>query len=250
MKKTNYIFSLFMVLCCCINNALVGQDFTVQQTAYKAYLSSSKSLWQQALKSQESIYNNSNKGKDQLFELVLVQYGLLNSTMASKDETTFNDHVDGTIENLEALLEQDKNWSAPKAILSAVYGLKMAYSPWKGVFLGSKSSSLVEKAVKEDKDSAIAWKIYGNSKLFTPEMWGGDANAAVEALEKAMALFESQPDLLKFNWLYLDTMSFLGQAYSKTAQQDKAIKMYKKALSIEPDFNWVKYSLLPKAQKQ
>ncbi len=249
MKNLKTPLYFLIITCCYPFGDLFSQDLSVKETAYHAYLSNSKTLWEKAVSLQQSIYNETSEDKDQLYELVLAQYGLLNSTMASKDEATFDEHVDKTVENVESLMDNHKGWSEPKAILSAIYGLKMAYSPWKGMFLGSKSSNLVDKAVKQDKNSALSWKIYGNSKLFTPEMWGGDSKEAVKALEKSIALFESDKAGLKSNWLYLDTMSFLGQAYVKTKQPHKAIQIYEKALSIEPDFNWVKFSLLPQAKK-
>ena len=95
----------------------------------------------------------------------------------------------------------------------------------------------------------MVWKIYANSKLFTPEMWGGDLKEAIQAFEKSIALYEANPNDLPFNWFYLDTLAFQGQAYLKDGQRAKAISTYEKALKVEPEFAWVKNVLLPKAQK-
>ena len=79
-------------------------------------------------------------------------------------------------------------------------------------------------------------------------MWGGDLDEAIAAYEKAIQLYESNPAALQFNWMYLDTMAFLGQALAKKGQSEKAIAIYEKALKAEPEFGWVKFVLLPKAK--
>lgn len=119
-----------------------------------------------------------------------------------------------------------------------------------GMFLGPKSSSIIEKAKKLNPNSTLVWKIYAGSKLFTPEMWGGDVKEAIKAFETAVKLYESKPEALTDNWLYLDTLAFLGQAYVKDEQTKKAIDIYEKALQVEPEFNYVKKALLPKAKEK
>lgn len=141
-----------------------------------------------------------------------------------------------------------KDWAEPLALLSATYGLKMGYSPIQGMFLGSKSESLIEKGKKLDPSSPLVWKVRANSKFFTPEMWGGDLAEAITAYEKCITLYESKPALTKFNWMYLDALVFQGQAYMKQGDAGKAIMTYEKVLKIEPEFGWVKYSLLPTAK--
>lgn len=114
-----------------------------------------------------------------------------------------------------------------------------------GMFLGSKSSGLADKAIDLSPASPFVWKVYANSKFFTPEMFGGDLKEAIESYEKSVALYEASPTKLKSNWYYLDALAFLGQAYAKNGENGKAIATYEKAISVEPEFGWVKYRLLP-----
>ena len=107
----------------------------------------------------------------------------------------------------------------------------------------------MEQALKDSPSSPLVWKLYGNSKLFTPETWGGDIKEAIKAYEKSLRLFESVPEQIKNNWFYLDTMAFLGHAYMKDGNPAKAIIIYEKALAVESEFSWVKFGLLPKAKK-
>ncbi|MEL7004952.1 MAG: tetratricopeptide repeat protein, partial [Bacteroidota bacterium] len=135
------------------------------------------------------------------------------------------------------------------AVLSSIYGVKMAYSPWKGIFLGGKSSNLMKDAIALSKESALVWKLYANSKLYTPQSFGGDKKEAAKGYEKAIALFEKDPASADKNWIYLDALAHLGITYMQLEKNDKARETFERALEVEPEFNWVKYILLPQLDK-
>ncbi|CAN0600326.1 unnamed protein product, partial [Ectocarpus sp. 12 AP-2014] len=185
------------------------------------------------------------KTNENLYHLLLAQHGLLNATMADQDEDLFDDHYKKAKDNSEELIDANYQVANAKAMLSAIYGWEMAYSPYKGMFLGGKSSSTIAEASKLDPSSPIVWQVYGSSKLFTPEMWGGDTKLALEYFEKAVQLYEANDTQNASNWRYLDALAWLGQAYEANDQSDMAKKVYKKAFEIAPDFGWVKHALLP-----
>jgi tetratricopeptide (TPR) repeat protein len=231
-------------------NALTAQD-ELNKLLYRAYLQNTSStqaeLKQAEIKHRESVKADpKNTGKR--YTLALIQWSLLNASMRTQDETLFDDYYDALIDNLDELLDIDNKHAEAYALQSSAYGLKISYSPMQGMFLGPKSSSIIEKAKKINPNSALVWKIYAGSKLFTPEMWGGDVKEAIKAFENSVKLYESKPESLTENWQYLDALAFLGQAYIKDEQPKKAIVIYDKALQVEPEFNYVKKSLLPKAK--
>ena len=112
------------------------------------------------------------------------------------------------------------------------------------MFLGPKSNSTIEDAMGKNPNSPIVQKLYGNSKLFTPETWGGDKEEAVKAYEKAVLLYKNQEGS-ENDWMFLDTYAWLGQAYQSIDKKDKAKETYLASLEMEKDFNWVNYVLLP-----
>jgi tetratricopeptide (TPR) repeat protein len=220
---------------------------------YRAYLGArdakaNKELWKNIVQSCQHVSDKNPQNMNDRYRLGLAQFGLLSSTMSTKDEDLFDDYVDQAESNLEKI--KTGRSAEAKAILSAVYGLQLGYSPWKGMFLGPKSGSLMAKALKENPTSPLIWKLYANSKFHTPESFGGDIKEAITAYEKAVKLYEEDPAGIKNNWFYIDTMAFLGQAFMKTGETSKAVDVYEKALAFEPEFSWVKYSLLPAAKKK
>lgn len=242
MKKT--IISVLIAV------AAIGQTKAqnVEALMYKAYLTNSMSLWEKAVSVTQRASDANNDNMEKRFIYSLAQYGLLNATMSDENEVLFDKYLDKTKENLEVLIDDQLKKSEAKALLSSIYGLQMGFSPLKGMFLGSKSSSLVEEALKEKPNSALINKIYAGSKLFTPEMFGGDVNVSIEYFEKAITAYERDSSQLRNNWLYLDTHAFLGIAYKKVNRLEDAITIYKKILAVEPEFNWVSNVLLPSAE--
>jgi hypothetical protein len=68
---------------------------TTQELQYAAYLTASKSMWDRSISVAEKNYGH------QSFEKAVAMYGLLNNTMATKDENTFDENVDQTIDLLK-----------------------------------------------------------------------------------------------------------------------------------------------------
>ena len=216
---------------------LHGQSLQEQQ--YQAYLTTGKALWSNSVKRAQTAHGTGS------FEAVMAAYGLLNNTMASQDEQTFDQWVDQVVKDLEVLIEKNPQWGEPKAVLSTVYGLKIAYSPMKGMIYGSKSGSLIEAALSDQPESPLVQKLYGAYKLYTPKMFGGNPARAVEAYQEAISLYESNNSTQE--WLYLDTLVGLAMALHKSGQANEAIITLEQALKIEPKFYWAQ-SLLKSYQ--
>ena len=72
----------------------------------------------------------------------------------------------------------------------------------------------------------------------------GMKEEAIKSFEKAVKLFEQSPNLSQ-NLHYLDALAWLGIAYMKNGETDKAKAQFQKALEQEPNFVWVKDSLMP-----
>ncbi|MEP5611280.1 MAG: tetratricopeptide repeat protein [Cyclobacteriaceae bacterium] len=227
------------ILLLAVASISVGQ--TLDEIQYGAYIKSSKVMWDRAITVADT------KHGSQSFEKAMAMYGLLNSTMATKDEATFDDNVDQTVDLFKNIIEEKPDWGEPKAVLSAIYGLVMAYSPMKGMLYGSKSSSLVADALKDQDDSPLVHKVAGGSKLYTPEMFGGNPEEAVKEFERTVSLYE-QKGSTENNWLYLESLINLSMAYMKTEKMPLAKETLNKALKIEPEYGWAQ-SMLESMEK-
>ena len=61
---------------------------------------------------------------------------------------------------------------------------------------------------------------------------------------------EAQGKEFNPEWGYLETLAWTGQVYAKLGNVDTARFYYTKVLTIEPEYGWVKYVLLPTLDKQ
>jgi tetratricopeptide (TPR) repeat protein len=224
------------------------------QPTYDAYLGDADAAktdakWDKAVAEKQIAYDKTPNNTTR-WNLALAQFGLLNATMRNRNEDRFDKYYKVTEEHLEVLMKDANLKADASAVLSGLYGLKMGYSSMMGMVLGPKSSSLIEEAKKTGAESPIVWKVYANSKMFTPALFGGDPDEAMKAYEKCVALFEKNTENLKYNWMYLDALVFQGRAYSAQGQTAKAIATYEKVLKVEPNMAWVKFELLPKAKQK
>jgi tetratricopeptide (TPR) repeat protein len=212
----------------------------------QAYQKSSPVLWEQVVKHSAKQYE-ADKSDESLFVLAMNEYGLLNATMADKNEALFDQYIDMVDDHLDALEEANYRSAEVQALTSAVAGLKIAYSPWKGMLLGPKSGYLIDEAVSDQPDSPIVQKLLGNYLLFTPETWGGDLERAVQAYDEAIKGFEQSNEAN--HWMYMDALVWRGKALMKLGRNEEAVRTYEKVKDLAPDFTWVSEVLLPQAKK-
>jgi tetratricopeptide (TPR) repeat protein len=239
INAEKHVLTLIVLVMMAINTTIAQPAW--QKTQYQAYLKSDLKLWHQSMKEVVAI--------DDVFTKSLAGYGVLSSTMATQNEDLFDEYLDETYNPLEKIADsKQENQAEAKALLASIMDFKMGYSPWKGIYLGSKSSSLVEEAMKASPESYIVQKMYAGSKYYTPETFGGDVSEAARAFEKCIMLMEASSELTKENWLYLDALAHLGSSYMRLNQKAKAIATFEKALEIEPQFYWVSKVLMPKAK--
>lgn len=218
--------------------------------SYRAYIQANDSLWASVVAAKQSAFNKNTNDPALRWDLALAQYGLLNATMRTHDENRFDQYYEKAEDHLKTLGKDGEYKADAKALLGGLYGLKLSYSSMMGMVLGPRSSGLIEDAIELDPKSPIVWRVEANSKMYTPSMFGGNIDEAVQAFERSIALFEEQPATLDNNWIYLDALVFAGQAYTKQGQTAKAIAVYEKVLKIEPNHSWVKSDLLPKARQK
>lgn len=242
MKKLIVSISLFTISTL-ISATTMSQS--VNDLMYQAYITQKKELWKKSVELATVEFKQKPTDAHAHVSLGVAHYGLLLSTMSTEDKDLFDEYVSATKDRLKEIIELPSTAAEGKGLLSAVLGLQMAYSPMKGMLLGGKSSNLAAEARELAPTSPLAWRFYGINKFYTPSTFGGDIKEAIVALEKSIALFESTT--ISNNWLYLDTLALLGQAYTKAGEKAKAIATFEKAIAAEEGFTYAR-SLLAKAK--
>ena len=168
------------------------------------------------------------------------------------DTDLANRYLDAGINQLKTSIALKKDFAEAHALQSSLYGMKIALSPWKGMFLGPRSTDAMERAVKTDPENPRVLLLSGISALETPPMFGGSAEEARELLLRSVDRFETYQPVSEVHpmWGRYEAYAWLGQAAVELDDYDAAKSYYEKALEINPDGGWVRYQLLPALEKR
>jgi tetratricopeptide (TPR) repeat protein len=138
------------------------------------------------------------------------------------------------------------------ALLAGCYGQMMGMDPMKGMSLGPKSSTAMEKAKDLAPKNPRVWIISGTQDYFTPSMFGGDKERALKKFKKAARLAEQESvdDPLMPSWGHAEAYTWIGVAQMNAERYKKARTAFERALALNPDYGWVKHVLLPELEKK
>ena len=161
--------------------------------------------------------------------------------------------VDALLERADEILDRaskSAEIAETHALRSGVLGMMIGTSPLKGMTLGPKSGTQMERALELGPNNPRVWLIRGIGAINTPAMFGGGLDKAEEYLVKSIALYTNdKPQPPAPAWGANESHVWLGQVYAKQGKKDAARVEYQRALAIQPNDMWVKASLLPALEK-
>ncbi|MEM9998185.1 MAG: tetratricopeptide repeat protein [Bacteroidota bacterium] len=165
-----------------------------------------------------------------------------------KDEIV--DMIDAAIEHLEQAEELSPDFAEAYALHSSLLGQKVGMKPMLGMLIGPKVGRIMDRGKAADPDNPRVVMTEAQSLLFTPKMWGGSKERAMEGFRRAITLFEAEAanppaDPLAPRWGHDEAYAWLGLALSELERPDEARAAYEQALAINPSYGWVSRVLLP-----
>lgn len=185
------------------------------------------------------------------YYIAYADYRLASFYHTQEDNDKIEKVADDAIEHLQRALDLNPDFADGYAMLSSMYGEKIAVSPWKGIIYGPKAGSAMDKALELETDNPRTYLLDGTGKYFTPGLFGGGSEKAQKALLKAVEYFKTYKpkSALYPNWGERETYAWLGIIANDNGKPEQARAYYNQALKIDPDYGWVKYSLLPELEK-
>jgi tetratricopeptide (TPR) repeat protein len=135
--------------------------------------------------------------------------------------------------------------------------LKAHLADFQLLFDASRTEELLQifqqslnEAHKIDPDNPRFYLVQGLHLYFAPSFAGGDIPLAKQNLLKAVRLFANRNATREtfLQWGYEDALAWLGQIAVQQDSLELAIRYYDQALSVNENFNWIKYGLMPKVQ--
>ncbi len=254
----NLIQSLALVFALTSSTALMAQTQPVNDQlkegkllTRQAYNHYDKNLLVKAHDIFQHICKADSSNYEALYNVTLNEYKLLEMGARPGNEELFEQYYEGALENAKILSGKKEFAAEGKTLSAAVYMMKIASSPMSAVTLSSKIHSLLDEAEKIKPEFPRIYLVRGMMKYNTPGIFGGSYEDALKNFNKSASLYERQhEDTASSDWGYVEALTWMGRSQEKLENFDAALFSYKKVLSVEPDFLWVKYSLLPKLEEK
>jgi tetratricopeptide (TPR) repeat protein len=126
--------------------------------------------------------------------------------------------------------------------MGRMIGLDQIYSPTLGPLIPKEMNAAITMAPKNPR----IWLLRGIQSFYTSEEYGGGLPVAETQLKKAIELFATDnPAPPAPSWGKAEAYVWLGQVLQKQNRIAEARAAYNNALSVQHDYPWVTYSLLP-----
>ena len=178
------------------------------------------------------------------YAIAYVGYRLANRSDVPEQEQA--DLLDDAVERLEALVDDDPEYTEARALLGSLYGLQIGRDASRGVVLGVRASRALDRAEAAAPDNPRVALLQGISAFHKPVRFGGGLDRAERLLRRSLDLFSREPSDKPWpNWGRFDAHVWLGQTLAKRNDPSGARAEYDAALSLAPDSGWVKFVLLP-----
>jgi len=97
--------------------------------------------------------------------------------------------LDSAIENSRRSVALDDRSSDAHALLSDLYGSKIGFGRmFAGMRYGPKANDEAQRAFQLDANNPRAYVVVGRKYLYSPKMFGGDLDKAIESFQKAATI--------------------------------------------------------------
>ena len=161
-----------------------------------------------------------------------------------------SDLLDEADTQLQEALKLNDRFAEAHGLLAGVFGMKIAKVPMRGMLLGPRSSTHLDRALALEPDNPRLVLQRAVSKFNTPAMFGGSTKEAEALLRRALVLFEKEPpDRPWPNWGRFDAHAWLGQALAKRGDIAGARAEYDRAATLAPQSGWLRFVLVPRLEK-
>jgi tetratricopeptide (TPR) repeat protein len=239
MERTKYTTSVILLI-------LTAAVYCFSQTSpkdqiYRAFVTGDMSMWKKTVAALELKELDSDAKK---LELVEYYYGYTAWLVDGKKSKEAKSVIKKATTLIEDILENNPDEATARAFKGAFIGFTIAINPLKAPFLGQQSLDEISAALEIDPENIQARIEHANALYYRPAFFGGDKKAAATCYEHAVLLLEEQGKTEQ-NWIYLNVLTFLAQAYHATNQLQAARSVFEKIFEQEPDYAWVRDELYP-----
>ncbi len=210
---------------------------------YEAYISGDMSAWKSVLLKTQNLPKQNNAS---LLEVINYQFGYIGWCIGTGKKTEAKKWMEQMDQNLDILEKKNYQPAMIQAYRGSMIGFRIGLNKYQAPFIGQKSIDYAKSAMQLDPKNPSGYILYGNILYYTPQLFGGSKDDAINHYLEALKKMESNKSSIHENWNYLSLLTVIANAYYEYDQSEKALTYLRKALQAEPNFQWVKNELYPK----
>ena len=210
---------------------------------YATYVEGRVAEWGRLLPEMEKSYA-ATKDRQVLLEIARTRYGFVAFLIKEKRGKDAEVNIEKGLANVELLLRQNPKDAEAMVLKASFLAFSVELWPLGAIINAPKSLRQLELAYHLAPANAYVLMDKANAKQYLPVLFGGNLSEAVAFYKKSITAFEKM-DQRECRWVYLNALANLGTCYVKMGEYANAEAIYRKALAVAPEFDWVKRYLLP-----
>jgi len=245
MKRALLIFLLFTLAL--FASGQVHGDYN--KRLYQSYVQDQMHLWKGIISEMTLEYQTSHD-KALLYDLCFAYYGYIGYLISQENEKAAKNELEDAIKKTEELDKALNGRHDVLALQGALLGYRLILNKFTTMYLGPRAKKYIYTAY-ESSDNCFNCNIeMGNMKFYTPKFLGGSKTEAVQYYEKAVKILETSLLKADHNWIYMNTVLLLANAYKETGRQEPACSLYSQLLEYEPAADWIRNDLYSKCRSE
>ena len=187
---------------------------------------------------------------DKKFVHYAAAYASWESAVQSTSPAESRGAVTDALGQLTQAVTLDEKFGEAYILLAAIQAQNASLSEMPVPYDPGVTAALARAQVLDAKNPRLALA-QGIAAFVAPRAVGAEPNAAEEALKRADALFAGGAGPASWpNWGRAQTQAWLGQVLARKGDVAGARQAYQSALTLQPDYVWVKSVLLPALDKK
>jgi tetratricopeptide (TPR) repeat protein len=213
-----------------------------KKSIYTAFITHDMAKWEKVIRIIEA--RRATNTINQKLELINYYYGYIGWLIGQKKFAQAAELIPKGEKLINEVLKISPENATAYSFKGSFTGFKIGIDKCKAIFLGSESRSNINKAILLDPQNLQAIIDKGNLLFYSPRIFGGDKNEALNYFLKGERIMERNNETYQ-NWVYLNLLTMIATVYEKTNKLEDAKLTYEKIMRNEPDIKWVKNDLYP-----
>jgi tetratricopeptide (TPR) repeat protein len=219
------------------------------QRLYDSYVKGEMAPWKEIIQEMNREYERT-ADQTLLYDLCFAYYGYIGYLISEEEEKAARKDLDLAMKRTDELDEILDGRHDVLALQGALLGYRIVLSKFTSMFSGPKAMRYIKTAY-ESADTYFNCNVeMGNMLFYTPKFLGGSQTESIQYYQKAVEILETSQLKTERNWIYMNTVLLLANAYKETGQEKLACQLYKQVLEYEPAADWIRKDLYAKCKPQ